>query len=177
MSDKNKKNKKPTRGKNPYDSWTGAAETTGREIYTTTKPYKKLKLSDPQYAAIGAYLPPVSARANKHVFVGRVATISKKVAGKAVVKLFVNHASWDSKVVPQLEAMEFTQQGRNRDQLISDVNIKIQAGQWKANCPVEIFRNLPGAPKPMAKIRFTKNSRHVGPQSGGVTALDAFWCW
>lgn len=158
-------------GGNEYDSWTGAATTTGREIFDTAT-QKPLKLNDPAYADIDQYLPPISDKDLRfHYFVAKVATFSKKVGGKKeVLKVFVNRR-WNDTVARQLEDMDFTKVGDNRDRLKSDVRLQIQTegSVWQADSFVEIFRDLDPPGKPTAKVVFTH--RDTGQK------ISAFWCW
>ncbi len=152
---------------NAYSSWTGAAATSGREIFDT-KTRKRLDLAD--FPEIEQYLPPISEDARVHFFVARVATISKKSsAEKAVVKLFVNRG-WNDNLLRQLEDMDFTQVDGYRDRLISDVKLRIDAGEeWRADSFIEIFRDLNPPGTPTAKVVFT--NRNTGQ------SISAFWCW
>src|SRR5688572_21635143 len=150
-----------------YDSWTGAASTSNREIFDTeTK--ERLNLDD--YPGIATYLPPNSADAFAHFFVARVATVSKKPGGKEVLKLFGNR-SWNDDLSRQLEAMDFTKVHGDIDHLISDVKLEIDTDTgWKADSFVELFRKLvPG--KLTAKVIFTNPTDQYRPR------ISAFWCW
>ena len=174
-----KKKKKTTKAKakakakakkrtaNEYASWTGAAATSGREIFDT-QTRDRLTLSD--FPEIEQYLPPNSAEARVHFFVARVATLSKKThAKREVVKLFVNR-SWNDNLLRQLEDMDFTKVGGNRDRLRSDVKLRIDLGEkWKVDSYVEIFRDLNPPGKPTAKVIFT--NKETGRE------ISAFWCW
>jgi hypothetical protein len=152
---------------NEYESWTGAAETSGRELFDT-KTREREDISE--FPEIDHYLPPVSKKGLVHFFVARVATTSKKShAKKEVVKLFVNK-SWDDNVLAQLENMDFTKVGNNLDRLVSDVKLQIDTGgEWKIDSYVEIFRDLDPPGRPTAKVVFT--SKKTG------RLLSGFWCW
>ena len=162
-----KRAKTGRRRENGYESWTGAASTSGREIFDTTT-RKKLNLAD--YPEIEQYMPPISDNALVHFFVARVATLSKKTsARKEVVKLFVNR-SWADGLLRQLEDMDFTKVGNNRDRLISDVRLRIDTGTpWQVDSFVEIFRDLDPPGKPTAKVIFTNRETRE--------SISGFWCW
>ena len=162
-----KRAKTGRRRANEYESWTGAASTSGREIFDTTT-RARLNLAD--YPEIEQYMPPISDKALVHFFVARVATLSKKTsARKEVVKLFVNR-SWADGLLRQLEDMDFTKVGNNRDRLISDVKLRIDTGTpWQVDSFVEIFRDLNPPGKPTAKVIFTNRETRE--------SISGFWCW
>jgi hypothetical protein len=152
---------------NIYDSWTGAGCVSGAKIFDTLT-HKELDLAS--YPEIKNYLPipSESDATDAHSFVGRVATLSKKTSAPTdIVKLFVN-TSWNTDLARNLEDMEFTMIGNNLDRLRSDVDVDLDAGQWKAVGRVEVYRDLNPPGRPTAKIDFV---------NGQGISISAFWCW
>lgn len=147
---------------NKYESWNGVGMVTDSKIFSA--PGHEVDPDD--YPAIKDYLPPKPSSTTKHYFVARVATTSRKVPDKDVVKIFGN-SSWSSDVLRELERLEF-EEGDDENHLVSDDDIDLVAGDWVAKGKVEIFRALvPG--KPMAKIAFSNESADEN--------ISTFWCW
>jgi hypothetical protein len=151
---------------NEYESWTGAGEVTNSKIFESTT-HEELDLTDIKYQAIKSYLPPTQGTSITHFLVARVATTSKKVSARQVVKLFAS-GSWNWGLTSWLEAAEFTKVGTNLDQLESDVDIDLPDSDWRAVGRVRIFRDLNPPGRPTARITFENDAGE---------SVSAFWCW
>ena len=158
---------------NEYDSWTGAGEIKDSKLFTTKlspedKPNElDQDQTDPRYVEIWDYMPRRHNVSMGKYFIGRVATKSRDT-GKDIVKLFPSWA-WSRSLLVQLDNAEFTKVGSNLNQLVSNVNIRLDAGRWEVNAPMEVFRDLNPPGIPTAKIVF------VNKDDG--ESVSAFWCW